>query len=192
MTKKIAVGSDQKPTLDQLLEMYEKLDGQMKEIKGQMKRGALTSRHIQALIEHRNPFPKKAEAAELISFKYDKAQDGWTLLEDVSSSGAFTPDFVPFLKPGESGVNGGTMRVRAMELGANLGQRDLEWLEANQHLIPESERGHYLVASGTVWQASGGVRDVPYLYWDGDQWCLDFGWLENGWHGGDRLVSLRK
>ncbi|MBI3046168.1 MAG: hypothetical protein HYY86_01310 [Candidatus Harrisonbacteria bacterium] len=59
MTKKIVVGSDQKPTSDQLLEMYEKLDAQTKEIRGQMKRGALNSRHVQALIEHRNPFVKK-------------------------------------------------------------------------------------------------------------------------------------
>ena len=128
-----------------------------------------------------------------IAFKYDKTKDDWTLLRDVPPSAQpFTPDFLPFLKSGESSINGDVMCQRAKELNANLGQLDLEWLELNQHLIPESERGHYLVAPGTVWMDSYGDRFVPYLYWFWDRWYLSFDWLEDGWGGGARLVSLRK
>lgn len=196
MTKKLVVGSDQKPTAEQLLEMFEKLDSQTKEIKGQMKRGILNSRHIQALIEHRNPFLKKGEAAiltPLAPFTHDKTKDGWVLLEDVPPiAHPFTLDFVSFLKPGESSVNGDVMRLRAKELNANPGQRDLEWLLENQHLIPESERCHYLVASGTVWQRSGGRRCMPCLGWFVGRWFLGFVWLVRDWRSRGRLVSLRK
>lgn len=126
------------------------------------------------------------------SFKYDKAKEGWTLLEDVPSSTLpFTPDFVKFLKSGESSVNGNVMRQRAKELNANLGQRDLEWLLGNPHLIPESERGHYLVATGTVWRGSGGLRGVPCLGWGGVGWSLHFYWLGFDWDGIVRLVCQR-
>lgn len=198
MTKKIVVGSDQKPTSEQLVEMYDRLDGQMKEIKGQMKRGALTSRHIQALIEHRNPFLKKAEALVPVPLKYDKTKDGWTRLEHVEfylpdqGGQPFTPEMVEFLKQGESSVNGEVMKLRAKELNAHLGQGEAEyWLE-NQHLIPVECRGKYLVFPGTVWQDSDGDRIVPCLGWRGDRWCLLFRWLGGGWVSYGRLVRLRK
>lgn len=192
MTKKIVVGSDQKPTLEQLVEMYDMLDGQVKEIKGQMKRGALTSRHIQALIEHRNPFPKKAEALVPVPLKYDKTKDGWTRLEHVEFYGQpFTPEIVEFLKQGESSVNGDVMKQRAKELNAHLGQCDAEYLLENQHLIPVECRGKYLIFPGTVWQDSRGDRRVPYLSWFGDRWCLCFRWLRGDWFSDGRLVRHR-
>ena len=194
MSKKIVVGSDQKPTPEQLVEMYDKLDGQTKEIKSQMKRGVLTSRHIQALIEHRNPFPKKAEALAPAPLKHDKTKDGWKLLEDVPFDGQpFDFDLVEFLKTGESLVNGEVMKQRAKELNAHLGQGHAEWLEANQDRIPQELRGkYYLVFPGTVWQDSDGDRYVPCLFWDDDRWCLRFSWLRYGWNSDDRLVCLRK
>ncbi len=65
MAKKIVVGSDQMPNPEKLLEMYEKLDGQTKEIRNQFRRGVLAPRHVQALIEHRNPFEKNMGEAEM-------------------------------------------------------------------------------------------------------------------------------
>mgnify|MGYP001620111609 CR=1 FL=1 len=198
MAKKIVVGSDQKPNSDQLLAMYEKLDSQTKEIKSQMKRGVLTSRHIQALIEHRNPFPKKAEAFTPVPLKYDKTKDGWTLVEDVpfylsgQDGQPFTPDIVEFLKPGESYVNGEVMKRRAKELNAHLGQGHAEYLLEHQELIPKEWRDKFLVFPGTVWRDSVGDRYVPYLYCYGDRWYLSFGWLWYDWYSDDRLVCLRK
>ena len=158
---------------------------------------------IHQLVTEKGELPIKKIAEELVKlmavakknaalpFKYDKTNDGWTLLKDVKSSGSFNPDFVLFLKPGEDRVNGDTMRVRAKELNANLGQRDLEWLEANQHLIPESERGHYIVATGTVWLGVGAGRSVACLGWSGDRWYVVFFWLGGGWDGSVRLLGLR-
>lgn len=65
MTNTLVVGADQKPNPEQLLEMYEKLDKQTQEIRAQMKRGALTPCHVQALIEHRNSFPVNPEISGL-------------------------------------------------------------------------------------------------------------------------------
>ena len=182
-----------KPTSEQLVQMYDQLDSQVKEIKSQMKRGVLTPRHIQALIEHRNPFPKKAEAPTPVPLKYDKTKDGWTLVEDVPFDGEqFTPDLVEFLKPGESYVNGEVMKQRAKELNAHLGQGHAEYLLEHQELIPKEWRDKFLVFPGTVWQDSVGGRGVPCLYWSGDRWYLYFNWLGYGWDSGVRLVCLRK
>lgn len=65
MPEKLVVGTDQKPSPEQLLEMYEKLDKQVQEIRAQIKRGVLTPRHVQALIEHQNPFPTNLEISGL-------------------------------------------------------------------------------------------------------------------------------
>ncbi len=193
MVKKLVVGSDQKPTAEQLLEMYEKLDGQTKEIKSQMKRGVLTPRHIQALIEHRNPFPKKAEALVPVPLKYDKTKDGWTRLEHVEFDGQpFTPEMVEFLKSGESYVNGEVMKLRAKEFNAHLGQGEAEYLLENQHLIPKECRDKYLVFPGTVWRDLDGGRRVPYLRWDGGRWGLLFDWLWDDWDSDVRLVRSRE
>ena len=132
-------------------------------------------------------------------FKYDKAKSGWLekgwkLLEDVPFYGQpFDFDLVEFLKPGESYVNGEEMKQRAIKLNAHLGQGHAEYLEANQDRIPKEFRDkYYLVFPGTVWRGSGGDRYVPCLRWDGDRWCLHFGWLRVGWDSNDRLVCLRK
>ena len=104
--------------------------GPLQDIIRQVREGKLTKEHLQAFSERRNPFQKKAELSQAIPFKYDKTNDGWTLLEDVPFDGKqFTPDIVEFLKPGgllksgESSVNGEVMKQRAKELNANLGQR---------------------------------------------------------------------
>lgn len=51
------VGGVSKPAPEQLVEIYEKFDdGQSKEIRRQLREGTLTNAHIQALIDHKNPF----------------------------------------------------------------------------------------------------------------------------------------
>jgi len=137
-------------------------------------------------------FLRKENPWEKPLFKYDKTEDGWTLLEDTQFSDSFTPDFVSFLRPGENQVGGDVMRSRAKELNANLGQRDLQWLEANQHLIPESERGYYIVVPGTVWSGIHGGRRIACLVWDEDHWYTDFYWLGRDWNDRYHLLCLRK
>ncbi|OGY63591.1 MAG: hypothetical protein A3I24_01455 [Candidatus Harrisonbacteria bacterium RIFCSPLOWO2_02_FULL_41_13b] len=125
-------------------------------------------------------------------FLQDMTQEGWELLKDVKyEAGEVQLELKEFLKPGETSVKGDVMAERAIELNANLGQKHAEYLLENQHLIPVEFRKFYLTFPGTVWQVSDG-RFVPYLYWRGERWFLNFFWLERDWDGLGRLLSLRK
>jgi hypothetical protein len=42
-----------------------------------------------------------------------------------------------------------------------------------------------------LWQDEDGNRIVPYLYWNGDRWVLNFNYLGNDyWNANDRLVRV--
>lgn len=125
-----------------------------------------------------------------LAFVYDKTKDGWTLISDVGFQ-LGEVELVEFLKPGENSVGGNVMADRAKELGANLGQKNAEWLEQNQDRIPAKFRQFYLVFPGTVWQGPYGDRCVPYLCWVGGRWRLSLGRLKRGWRSSDRLLRLR-
>ena len=171
-----------------IMQQLAHIEGLGETYEGWIKNKAALKKALQGVL-----VPPPQEAAILAPFKNDKTKNGWTLLEDTPPIGqSFVPDFVSFLQSGESSINGDVMRMRAKKLNANLGQRDLEWLEANQHLIPESERGHYLVATGTVWQDSDGHRHVPYLRWHDDWWVLSFLWLSLDCFDFARLVRSRE
>lgn len=137
----------------------------------------------------------KARVAPAESFLYDGRNDGSILVEDVPRHivSVRNLELVPFLKRGEYYVNSEEMARRArVELDANFGQHDAEWVFAHQHEIPEEFRKFYLVFPGTIWQASSGSRCVPCLNWVGERWCLDLGWLVRGWFSYSRLVRSRK
>ena len=190
MTKKLVVGTDQKPTPEQLLEMFEKLDTQTKEIKGQMKRGALNSRHIQALIEHRNSFPDKEGMT--LPLKHDFSRDGYVLLENKLFDGrGFVPEVLDVLVPGLLYITGDTMQNRAKRLNANLGQYYAEWLMDHQNLLSKELRGEYRLAfPGTVWKDSNGELYVPCLTWNwkGASWEMSLSNLNREWTSKDCMV----
>lgn len=62
---KTGENSDPMANAKRLLEMFKMLDDQMTDIRSRMERGELNTRHIQALIEHRNPFPENPEISGL-------------------------------------------------------------------------------------------------------------------------------
>ena len=190
MTMKIVVGSDPKPTTEQLLEMFEKLDAQVKEIKGQMRRGALNSRHIQALIEHRNSFQYKDWTNAPL--RHDKTSEGYTLLENTPFDGrGFVPEILTAVVPGVLSVDGDTMRNRAMRLGACLGQHYAEYLMDHQDLLSKSLREECrLVFPGTVWQDAAGDLFIPSLHWNwrGATWDLSLVRLNRDWQSKDCLI----
>lgn len=133
--------------------------------------------------------------ANAATFIHDKAKDGWTLLENVGRRITSVRDLelVPFLKGGEDYINGEEMARRArMELDANLGQSDAEYMLEHQDEIPAEFRKYYLVFPGTVWRDADGDRYVPYLRWSGGRWVLRFFWFDGGWHSSVRLVRPRK
>lgn len=119
--------------------------------------------------------------------------EDWELKEDVKTpQGELELDIFEFLRPGEEYIKGETMRERAKELGAVLGERHARTLLERQDELPEEWREFYLVFPGTVWRYRDGFLLVPCLYWDGGRWDLVFGWLEGGWLSDARIVSLRK
>ncbi|MBI2033928.1 MAG: hypothetical protein HYT13_02415 [Candidatus Liptonbacteria bacterium] len=129
------------------------------------------------------------------AFVHDKTKEGWTLIENTPRRITSVRDLeiVPFLKKGESYVNGEEMVRRArVEFDANYGQEDAEYVLEHEAEIPKEFRPYYLVFPGTVWQASRGGRHVPYLDGDGSRWSLDWDWLRGAWGLSGRLVRPRK
>lgn len=62
-------------------------------------------------------------------------------------------------------------------LNANL----LDYLLANQNLIPQEWKGKVVFFWGTIYRDSDGNLYVRCLYWDGSQWSWRFLWLVHGW-----------
>ncbi len=129
------------------------------------------------------------------SFRHDKTKDGWTLLQDVPqaiTSGFFGLELVSFHKPNERNVSGELMASRAIELEANLGQHDAEYLLEHQNKIPAEFREYILVFTGTVWRDSDGDSWVSYFRWSSGLWLLGFHWLKDVVGSQCRLVRLGK
>ncbi len=62
MSTNNVVGAVSKPTPEELVRMYETLDGQCPEIRRQFREGALNTRHVQALVEHRPAFAETLDS----------------------------------------------------------------------------------------------------------------------------------
>src|SRR3989344_4142449 len=125
------------------------------------------------------------------TFKRDMRKEGWTLLENAPRRISSIIDAVPFLK-NKNSVKGDLMATRAVELDANYGQEDAEWLLEHQDMIPVELRSYYLVFPATKWRGLDSRRYVPCLYWDGDRWVLDFHWLDDDFYSDVCLVRPRK
>ena len=142
--------------------------------------------HLQAAIEGR--FGLVAG-----NFKHDMQKDGWTLLENTPRRLSSAITGISFLKEGETRINGEEMARRArFDLDADYGQEDAEWLLENQDKIPVELQKFYLIFPATKWLGADGNRYVPYLYWSGGRWVLDFSWLDSGFYSYSRLVRPRE
>lgn len=175
-------------------EQYYELDGQLSEIKRQLRQSngypfnpLQLKAHLQAAIEGRF-------GAVIGNFKRDMRKGGldWTLLENVPRRISSVIDAIPFLTSGENSVKGDVMATRAVELDANYGQEDAEWLLEHQDMISAELRNYYLVFPATKWRSPGDLRKVPYLYWSGGRWHLFFDWLGIDFNDFNRLVRPRK
>lgn len=173
--EKIMLGSALAEMAGSLKDFAEKLGGD---------EGVQWMAAFKRFLRKEEPWPK---------FIYDKTKDGWELLEDVDFT-LIGPllELVPFLKAGEDSIGGEEMVRRARgELRANLGQRYAEYLLEHQQEIPKEFRKYYIVFTGTIWCHPPGRPRVAYLHWNGEQWVLDFRWLELGCDSDDRLPRPR-
>jgi len=174
-------------------DLYESVTGQLFEIGRQLRQvngypfdPLQLKAHLQAAIEGRF-------GLVIGNFKRDMRKENWTLLENVSRRISSVIDAVSFLKGSESYINSEKMVRRArMELDANYGQEDAEWLLENQDKIPAKLRKFYLVFPATAWRDSHGCWGVPALSWDGGGWVLNFSGLGHDWGFSHRLVRPRK
>lgn len=176
-------------------DQYFELDGQLTEIKRQLRQPSGYPFDLAALRRQlQNAIEGKFNEASAPVFANDKTKNSWTLIENtpLRITSAHDLELVPFLKNGETLINGEEMVRRARKLNANYGQEDAEWLLEHQNEIPVKFRGFYLPFTGTVWQDSNGHRHVPYLYWFGEHWFLYFLWLVDDWHSHGRLLRPRK
>lgn len=132
------------------------------------------------------------EASRLLIAKIDRNMTNWTCVEPVlAEEGEFESVLSEFLRHGEPCVGGEEMVKRAKEQGALTGLRHAETMLRDQDKIPADQRKFCLVFP-EVWVDSDGNRYVPYLYWHGERWCLDFDWLGYDFYSYDRLVRPRK
>ena len=126
-------------------------------------------------------------------FRQNKEKDGWKLISTIPATKNLKDlEAISFLKGKEQFIKGEEIVKRAKELKANLGQLDAEYLLEHQELISTDLQKYCLMFPGTVWQDPYGSRCIPCLYWDGDQWYLNFYWLDNDWYDYLRVLQARK
>lgn len=178
-------------------DLYFDLDGQLLEIKRQLRQpngypfdSAKLKMHLQAAIVG-------CFVTAIGTFKHDRRNDGWILLENRSRRIRGPIVGVPFLNlnnDGESSVSGDVVAERAVTLGANYGQEDAEWLLEHQQqlqekVIPEELQRCNLVFPATKWLNQGGGLIMPCLRLRTfQQWQLIFILLDDEFSGRDRLV----
>ncbi|MSU74895.1 MAG: hypothetical protein EXS55_00035 [Candidatus Magasanikbacteria bacterium] len=178
-------------------DQYYKLDGKLLEIVRQLRQREgypfdtdQLDVALQALTEGRFEavggdlqFPSSAEAAK----------HGFTVETDVIPTlfKANGIEYPSFFEEGDGGsVVGEVMCGRAMILEANKGLLDAVYLRDNPHLIPEEFRGKKaIVFTATRLRRSDCNLYVAGLFWRGDAWVLDFGWVGNDF--GARYVLPR-
>ncbi|KKT82159.1 MAG: hypothetical protein UY12_C0014G0011 [Parcubacteria group bacterium GW2011_GWA2_47_8b] len=168
---------------------------QLKEFFAQIASGRVTGKRLQDFLRGIDVTCSERGKGEAPVFSRDMRKEGWTLLEHVQRSITSVSDLelVPVLKKGEDCIDGEEMVRRArVELNANPGQEDAEWLLERQSEIPKDQRNFYLTFPGTLWRDDSSDRCVPCLYWDSGRWYLSFFWLESGWDSGGRLLRPRK
>jgi len=75
-------------------------------------------------------------------------------------------------------------RMKSKGLSANV----LDYLLDNHRMIPSEWKGKWVYFWGTVYRGSVGYLCVRCLFWSGDGWSWDCGWLDGGW--GSRNPAL--
>ncbi len=174
-------------------ELYHELDGQLWEIKRQLRQLSGYPFDPEGLKKHLQDAVEGRFAGSPLPFRYDRRKDGWCLVEDSLGVVEISNlEIIPFLRGDEGSISGGELHKRALELGGNFGQRQAEYLFEHEDEIPVGWRDYYLVFPGTLLRTPDGYLLVPYLCWRGGRgWCLDFGGCGGGGSSG-RLVCHSK
>lgn len=129
---------------------------------------------------------------------YDKTKDGWFLVKNVQRRlTSCDIEGVSYLRKYGAGSHGNDVLDRAIELDADYGQADAEYLLEHQDKIPEELRPYRLIFTGTIWRGPNS-RYIPCLEWSwwgesGKQWGIRFtSWFsETRWNSNlERLIRI--
>lgn len=173
-------------------ELYFELDGQLAEIKRQLRQpngypfdpGKLKS-HLQAAIEGRFQMTgglllpvDYSIAPSLVNLKIETHPKR----TDVVRIDMTKVERVLALKEGDSSITGHENLERLQATGRTLlDVRVLEELWKNKHLIPESWKQGVTYFWGTIFRDGLDGLCVACLCWVGSWWRWGYGWLGSGW-----------
>jgi hypothetical protein len=128
------------------------------------------------------------------TFKYNKAEQKWTLLEDNKEREILPVGelelAVPF-KDEETCIFGHELIKRAVKTKNNFSQRQAEYLLENQDKIPLDWRPFCIIFPGTIWADSANRPSVPYIVYETKGWNLSFYWVNRPFAGVSRLLQSR-
>lgn len=117
---------------------------------------------------------KQVPANQTTTFKNDKTEMGWKLLENVEINVTEPIKYIGCLRKNESIISGQEIIRRAKQVGNAAGQYHAESLLERQDDIPINMRKYYLLFTGTIWQTEPGYVVIPYLNCLVDRWFLMF------------------
>jgi hypothetical protein len=118
--------------------------------------------------------------------------EGWQLLTDESVEEPDGPITLEGIAIMETWVAGEKILGQEKRAGKRAGLRAAKALFRQQHLIPIKWRKKALFFAGTIVQDCYDYRSVIYLYWDSDQWCLEWSWLDDGFDSDDCAVRCSR
>lgn len=193
MRKNIVVGPDLTPRPEEMLRRLEQFDKQEAEIRSQLRRGVLTPREIQALIEHRNPFPTRILT---VDYSVKPSLVNMKVKSHPSRTGVVMIDMAKvervLVLNGERSITGheNRNRLQALEGKTQLDVRVLEELLKHPHLIPEACKNGFTYFWGTIFRGCGGDLSVAYLFLGRERWQWGYDLLNSRWNADRRAACL--
>ena len=152
---------------------------QLKDFFRQIDEGSLTGPHLQAFIEHRNPFEPKFVS---VFYPATLIAKGWTIESDRENLPAdWNPKSVKIISPLKKGgsVITGEESIKRLSKEPLLGARGFWHYWNNQADIPEEWKGKYVFFDALVLRNPSGNRYSLSLYWDYGRWHWRDYWLDS-------------
>ena len=100
-------------------------------------------------------------------------------------------ELIPICGDDEPWISGEDLLMRTMEVGANLGQEQVEYILENRNDIPEEWGIPFLLFPDVIRRDRPGNLYFPFIYWNGE-WGLEFCLLDSRHSSSGRLVRRRR
>jgi len=152
---------------------------QLKDFFRQIDDGSIGHAHMQAILEHRNPFGPLApfNPAKFIGKDWAVAENREVIPENW---GPKCTRLVSNLKSGETSVIGEEV-LKRFATQPLLGARAFQYYWNNQQDIPEDWKGKLVFFDATILRDPDGSLYSLYLRWHGGRWDWNARWLGRAW-----------